>query len=48
MKSKIIKLFLRITIGVGFFSAVADRFGFWSKDVSAWGNWDSFVFSRNH
>ncbi|MEO6813224.1 MAG: DoxX protein [Ginsengibacter sp.] len=43
MKTKTIKLFLRISIGFGFLSAVADRFGIWSKEVSAWGNWDSFV-----
>lgn len=43
MKVKIIKLFLRISIGAGFLSAVADRFGFWSKEVSAWGNWKNFV-----
>lgn len=43
MKIKIIKLFLRLSIGVGFLSAVADRFGFWSKEVSAWGNWDNFI-----
>jgi len=24
-------------------SAVADRFGFWSPEVSAWGNWGSFL-----
>lgn len=43
MKAKMIKLFLRISIGVGFLSAVADRFGLWRKDVSAWGNWDNFL-----
>ncbi len=43
MDIKIIKLFLRVTIAAGFFSAVADRFGMWPKDVSAWGNWDNFV-----
>jgi thiosulfate dehydrogenase (quinone) large subunit len=43
MLVKIIKLFLRISIGVGFLSAVADRFGFWSKEVSAWGNWKNFL-----
>jgi uncharacterized membrane protein YphA (DoxX/SURF4 family) len=43
MKVKIIKLFLRISIGVGFLSAVADRFGLWSKEVSAWGNWGNFL-----
>lgn len=40
---KIIKLFLRLSIGTGFLSAVADRFGFWNKEVSAWGNWDNFI-----
>lgn len=43
MKAKLIKLFLRLAIGAGFLSAVADRFGFWSKEVSAWGNWSSFL-----
>ena len=43
MRVKIIKLFLRVSIGVGFLSAVADRFGLWSKEVSAWGNWDNFL-----
>ena len=43
MKHKIIKLFLRVTISVGFLSAVADRFGLWYESVSAWGNWTSFV-----
>lgn len=43
MKAKLIKLFLRLAIGVGFLSAVADRFGFWSKEVSAWGNWSNFL-----
>jgi len=42
-KIKLIKLFLRLAITVGFLSAVADRFGLWSKDVSAWGNWDNFL-----
>jgi uncharacterized membrane protein YphA (DoxX/SURF4 family) len=40
---KIIKLFLRLSIGIGFLSAVADRFGFWNKEVSAWGNWNNFL-----
>ena len=40
---KLIKLFLRIAIAVGFLSAVTDRFGFWAKEVSAWGNWDSYL-----
>lgn len=32
---KAIKLFLRLAISLGFLSAIADRFGFWNKDVSA-------------
>ena len=43
MNEKIIKLFLRFGIGVGFLSAVADRFGLWPAEVSAWGNWESFL-----
>lgn len=43
MKSIYIKLFLRVSIALGFLSAVADRFGFWPKESSAWGNWDSFI-----
>jgi thiosulfate dehydrogenase (quinone) large subunit len=42
-RSKMIKLFLRWSIGIGFLSAVGDRFGFWGKEVSAWGNWDNFI-----
>lgn len=38
-----VKLFLRVAIAAGFLSAVADRFGFWPKEVSAWGNWESFI-----
>ena len=43
MKEKIIKLFLRFGIGIGFLSAVADRFGFWPVEISAWGNWENFL-----
>lgn len=42
MKSLLIKLFLRLSISLGFFSAVADRFGLWAKRYSAWGNWSNF------
>jgi len=42
MSKKIIKLLLRLTISVGFLSAVADRFGLWSEN-SVWGNWDRFL-----
>ncbi|GGF26753.1 DoxX family protein [Echinicola rosea] len=38
-----IKLFLRLAISAGFLSAVADRFGIWSKEVSVWGDWSSFL-----
>lgn len=43
MNIKLIKLFLRLSISIGFLSAVADRFGFWSKENSAWGNWENFL-----
>lgn len=43
MNEKIIKPFLRLAIAFGFLSAVADRFGLWSKEFSTWGNWDSFL-----
>lgn len=39
---KFVKLFLRLAIGFGFLSAVADRFGIWTTQV-AWGNWENFV-----
>lgn len=37
-----IKLFLRLSIAVGFLSAVGDRFGMWHYHL-AWGNWGKFV-----
>lgn len=40
---KLLKLFLRFGIGCGMLSAVADRFGVWPADISAWGNWQSFL-----
>lgn len=40
---KIIKLYLRLAIAIGFLSAVADRLGFWSEEVSIWGNWNNFL-----
>lgn len=40
---KIIKLFLRFSISLGFLSASADRFGMWPKESSTWGNWDGFL-----
>ncbi|RUT67922.1 DoxX family protein [Flavobacterium cupreum] len=41
--TKIVEWFIRIALSVGLLSAVADRFGFWSKELSAWGNWESFL-----
>lgn len=43
MNNKLIKLFLRLAISAGFLSAVADRFGMWSAEVSVWGNWENFL-----
>ena len=43
MSQKLVKLFLRLALSVGFLSAVADRFGFWSKEFSVWGNWENFL-----
>lgn len=43
MEKRLIKLFLRLAISIGFLSAVADRFGIWNKEVSVWGNWDNFL-----
>lgn len=39
-------LALRITLGIGLLSAVADRFGLWGnfgETAVAWGNWNNFV-----
>jgi len=38
-----IKIFLRVSLAASFLSAVADRLGLWSKEVSAWGNWEAFL-----
>ena len=35
------QLFLRIALAFSMLSAVADRFGIWTENVS-WGNWASF------
>lgn len=37
-----IEIGLRFSLAIGFLSAVADRFGLWPEDVSAWGNWSAF------
>lgn len=38
-----IAIFIRYTLAVTYLSAVADRFGIWPADISAWGNWENFV-----
>lgn len=43
MTMKLIKLFLRLSLSIGFLSAVADRFGLWKKQYTVWGNWDAFL-----
>lgn len=42
-EQKLTEWFLRIALSTGLLSAVADRFGLWSKELSVWGNWDSFI-----
>jgi thiosulfate dehydrogenase [quinone] large subunit len=32
--ARIIELFLRLALAAGFLSAVADRFGWWSPEIS--------------
>lgn len=46
-QEKIIEWFLRISLSVGFLSAVADRFGLWNNELSAWGNWEAFAKYTN-
>ena len=43
MTAKITKLFLRLAIATAFLSAVADRLGMWRPEISAWGDWNSFL-----
>lgn len=43
MEKNVIKIFLRLSIGITFLSAVADRFGIWSEKFSFWGNWNKFL-----
>lgn len=47
MNKHLIKLFLRLGVGVGFLSAVADRMGYWPAEISAWGNWENFIAYTN-
>lgn len=43
MERKFTEWFLRVALSIGFLSAVADRFGWWPAEWSAWGDWSSFV-----
>ncbi|RYG01244.1 MAG: DoxX family protein, partial [Chitinophagaceae bacterium] len=43
MYQKITEWFLRIALSVTLLSAVADRFGWWSKSLAVWGNWENFL-----
>lgn len=36
------QLFLRVALATALLSAVADRFGLWPEQFSAWGNWKNF------
>jgi thiosulfate dehydrogenase (quinone) large subunit len=38
-----VKLFLRLALSASYLSAVADRFGWWGKPHSVWGDWNSFL-----
>lgn len=39
---KFVKLFLRLTLAVGFLVSVADRFGVWTTHAT-WGSWDKYI-----
>jgi hypothetical protein len=43
LEIKITEWFLRIALSTGLLSAVGDRFGFWSRAHSTWGNWENFL-----
>ncbi len=41
-----VTLLLRVALGIGFLSAVADRLGYWGSPGEAgvaWGNWENFI-----
>ncbi len=40
---QIAKLFLRVAVASSMLSAVADRFGIWSKELCTWGSMDKFI-----
>ena len=41
--ARIVEWFLRLSLNAGLLSAVADRFGLWGPERSAWGDWGSFL-----
>lgn len=43
MQQNLIKIFLRLSLSLSFFSAVFDRFGWWGEKYSVWGNWNNFL-----
>lgn len=43
MRFRVIKILLRVSIALGFLSAVADRFGLCAESISTWGNWENFL-----
>lgn len=42
-KNQFPQLFLRLALAVTMLSAVADRFGWWSKENSSWGDMKHFI-----
>lgn len=42
-QATIVEWFLRLSLSAGLLSAVADRFGLWGAERSAWGDWGSFL-----
>jgi putative oxidoreductase len=42
-REKLARLLVRITLGVGFLSGVADRFGLWRGRNVGYGNFDGFI-----
>ena len=46
MRSAVITVYLRLALGIGFLSAVADRFGWWGPPGTpnvAWGNFGNYL-----
>ena len=42
-RKKLALLYVRITLGIGFLSGVADRFGLWRGRNVGYGNFDGFI-----